>query len=101
MLFKTKCPQAFKTETLTPNGVITTMTSYEEDNNALISKIFKMVEEKSEEKVVKKKHTRKPMTPEQKAKAVANLKRGRETHAGHDAVELHKFDVKGAKKTSN
>ena len=57
------------------------MTSKEEDNNALISKIFKMVEEKSvtEEKVVKKKRTRKPMTPEQKAKAVANLKRGRET----------------------
>ena len=55
------------------------MTSKEEDNNALISKIFKMVEEKSEEKVAKKKRTRKPMTPEQKAKAVANLKRGRET----------------------
>jgi hypothetical protein len=55
------------------------MTSKEEDNDALISKIFKMVEEKSEEKVVKKKRTRKPMTPEQKAKAVANLKRGRET----------------------
>ena len=30
------------------------MTSKEEDNNALISKIFKMVEEKSEEKVLKK-----------------------------------------------
>jgi hypothetical protein len=55
------------------------MTSKEEDNNALRSKIFKMVEEKSEEKVVKKKRARKPMAIEQKAKAVANLKRGRET----------------------
>jgi hypothetical protein len=54
------------------------MTSKEEDNNALISNRFTMVEEKSEEKVVKKKRTRKLMTPEQKAQAVANLKVGRE-----------------------
>ena len=69
------------------------MTSKEEDNNALISKIFKMVEEKSEERVVKKKRTRKPMTPEQKAKAVANLKRGRET-----AMRIRKVKLAAAGK---
>jgi hypothetical protein len=45
----------------------------------LFQRFSNFVKENSKEKVVKKKRARKPMTPEQKAKAVANLKRGRET----------------------
>ncbi len=47
-----------------------------EENDALLSKIFEMVNTKAAEKPKRK---RRAMTPEQKAKAIENLKRGRAT----------------------
>ena len=60
------------------------------NNDELLSKIFEMVNTKAEAKPKKK---RKPMTPEQRERCLANLKKGRET-------SLRKRQAKkGAEKT--